>query len=90
MEPIKKTISIGDKSVAIMAEKIIRKDHSVVIKVTATIGSVVHTQHMKIGTEAEVVYSAEQCQTDFDAHCLKVATAATNRHNADLVTENLK
>ena len=32
MEPIKKTISIGDKSVAIMAEKIIRKDHSVVIK----------------------------------------------------------
>jgi uncharacterized protein YbcV (DUF1398 family) len=89
MKPISKTITVGNQNVQTTAAKILLKDGSVVISVTANIGGVSHTQNMTISSE-NANYSAEQCQKDFDTHCLKVATAAAARANADAVTESLK
>lgn len=86
--PISKNIQIGDRTVSTVSDKIVREDHSVIVAVTATIGSVVYTEHWTLPHDNHA-YSQEQAQKDFDAHLEKVAREALGRMKAHDVAEGL-
>jgi hypothetical protein len=87
--PIKKDVKVGDHSVATSSEKIVLLDHSVVIKVTATVNGISYVENMTFPKE-NPNYSKDQAQKDFDTHLKKVAQGALGRHVAHAVSESLE
>jgi hypothetical protein len=86
--PIKKTVTINGIDVSVTADKSTRPDHLAVIKVTATAGDVSHCEMMTL-PKNNPSYAAVQCQKDFDAHVLKVATEAAGKYVAHTVADSL-
>lgn len=85
---IEKQITIGERTVKVIAEKQVRPDHRVVMKVSATSRELSHCEMWTLPHD-NPNYSQEQAQKDFDTHCEKVARGLLGKRTAHDVTDNL-